>query len=37
MREAIVNRLVLIVTAGILVACALFALAMRETKTIGGS
>ena len=37
MREAVLNRLVAIITAGILVACALFALAMSGVRTTGGS
>ena len=36
MREAILNRLVAIITAAILAACVLFALAMREVRTTGG-
>jgi hypothetical protein len=36
MRDAILNRLVAIITAAILVACVLFALATREVRTTGG-
>lgn len=36
MRETILNRLVAIITAAILVACLLFALATREVRTTGG-
>lgn len=37
MREAVLNRLVAIITTGILVACVLFALAMSVVRTTGGS
>jgi hypothetical protein len=36
MRETILNRLVAIITAAILVACLLFALATRDVRTTGG-